>query len=251
MATGDDLYALAPEEFVAARDALVRQLKAAGDKETAAHVAKLRRPSVSAWALNQLARTSPDDVARLLDAADALQHRPADVRAAMAAYRDAAKQAGAGAARVLRDAGREPDQHLADIRATLDAAGADPDLADALRVGRLEHAGGFADAVFPVIDVSAGTGAKVAPKEGAPAALADDAATAAEDARAAALAEKAEAAEATLRQRRSELVEADAEVKTAEKALRAAERRIEIATKARERAAAAVARAERDRHRLP
>src|SRR4051812_44776528 len=52
----DDLFALDPSEFTAARDRLVAELREAGDKGAAAEVKALRRPTVTAWALNQLAR---------------------------------------------------------------------------------------------------------------------------------------------------------------------------------------------------
>lgn len=43
-AVGDELYELDPAEFVAARNALATQLRAAGDREAAKVVAALRRP---------------------------------------------------------------------------------------------------------------------------------------------------------------------------------------------------------------
>jgi hypothetical protein len=42
------LYRLPLDQFVAARDQLVRQLRAAGQREAARQVAALRRPPVSA-----------------------------------------------------------------------------------------------------------------------------------------------------------------------------------------------------------
>ncbi|MFL6185898.1 MAG: hypothetical protein ACJ745_13955, partial [Actinomycetes bacterium] len=57
------LYRLPPGEFVAARDQLARQLRAAGGREAARRVAALRRPSISAWAANQLARAAPHAMA--------------------------------------------------------------------------------------------------------------------------------------------------------------------------------------------
>jgi hypothetical protein len=42
------LYRLPLGEFVAARDQLARQLRAAGDRDAARQVARLRRPSISA-----------------------------------------------------------------------------------------------------------------------------------------------------------------------------------------------------------
>src|SRR6185436_5875780 len=61
----DRLYDLGVDEFVAARDELATQLRGAGDREAAAAVRKLRRPTVVAWTLNQLARRHPGEVAGL------------------------------------------------------------------------------------------------------------------------------------------------------------------------------------------
>ena len=53
----DELYGLPLDEFVPARNALARELKGAGEPAEAAEVAALRKPSVAAWAVNQLVRT--------------------------------------------------------------------------------------------------------------------------------------------------------------------------------------------------
>ena len=63
----DDLYATAPDQFTAERDALVRRLRQT-DREAAEAVKALRRPPVTAWALNQVARTRAEDLAALVDA---------------------------------------------------------------------------------------------------------------------------------------------------------------------------------------
>ncbi|MCU1388274.1 MAG: hypothetical protein JWL72_1612, partial [Ilumatobacteraceae bacterium] len=68
-----DLYALPPGDFTASRNQLAKALKADGDAEGAAVVAKLRRPRLAEWALNQLARTEPDVVGRLAAAIHAAQ----------------------------------------------------------------------------------------------------------------------------------------------------------------------------------
>ena len=67
------LYRLPLGEFVAARDQLARRLRSAGDRQAARRVAGLRRPSVSAWAANQLANAAPNAMAELLEAGAALQ----------------------------------------------------------------------------------------------------------------------------------------------------------------------------------
>lgn len=61
----DALYQLDPGEFVAERDRLAAQLRKDGRRDDAAAVKALRRPTVVAWALNQLARRHRDDVVRL------------------------------------------------------------------------------------------------------------------------------------------------------------------------------------------
>jgi hypothetical protein len=98
----DDLYGLPLDRFVPERGALARALRADGRRDEAAGVAALRKPSVAAWAVNQLARTQPRAVAELFDAGDALRDAQADLLA------------GRGHGRALRSAGQ-------DERAAVDA----------------------------------------------------------------------------------------------------------------------------------
>ena len=65
-AVTEELYALDPGDFVTARNELVKRLKKAGDKQLAAEVGKLRRPSPAAWAVNQLARRHRSDLEELV-----------------------------------------------------------------------------------------------------------------------------------------------------------------------------------------
>jgi hypothetical protein len=53
-----DLYALPVEDFTNARNALAARLKAEGEADEATRVLALKKPSIAAWALNQLARRS-------------------------------------------------------------------------------------------------------------------------------------------------------------------------------------------------
>jgi len=64
----DALYALPLDEFTRARDDLAKALRAQGDKDAASTVKALRKPSVPAWALNQVARQNPELIAELLRA---------------------------------------------------------------------------------------------------------------------------------------------------------------------------------------
>src|SRR5262245_7148705 len=74
----DELFALAPGEFVAARDSLAKRLEAAGERELARVVRALKRPTASAWAVNQLARRMPKEIERLLEAGRALREAEAE-----------------------------------------------------------------------------------------------------------------------------------------------------------------------------
>ena len=51
-----ELYVLPPADFIAARNDLVRQARAAGSREIAERLQRLRRPTRSAWLVNLLAR---------------------------------------------------------------------------------------------------------------------------------------------------------------------------------------------------
>src|SRR3954452_8793063 len=69
----EELYGAPLEEFIARRDARAKELRKAGDRAAADAVKKLRKPSVSAAAVNRLARSAPDDVSGLLAAGEALR----------------------------------------------------------------------------------------------------------------------------------------------------------------------------------
>lgn len=154
------LYRAAPEGFIAAREALVRELKEAGQTEDASAVKALRKPTVPAWAVNQLADRDPTGIGELLDAGAevrAAQHAAmssgtsADrLREAAAARRQVLGRLVSEASEVLRQAGRSPSTHLDEIRATLEAASVEARASEQLRAGTLERAiqetGGFGEA---------------------------------------------------------------------------------------------------------
>ena len=67
------LFSVRPADFVGERKAIVKKLKAAGRRDDAATVEKLPRPTLSVWAVNQIARQELALVRRLADATAALQ----------------------------------------------------------------------------------------------------------------------------------------------------------------------------------
>jgi hypothetical protein len=138
----DPLYAVPPDEFVAARDALAKQLRADGDKAAAAVVAKLRRPTPVAGALNRVVREQPALVegavsagAMLQAATDAaLEGDASELRAATADDRAATKALSEAVAAVLATSPAEVAQR---VTATVRAASASPEVAAVLAAGRL------------------------------------------------------------------------------------------------------------------
>ncbi|MFZ4717850.1 MAG: hypothetical protein ACOYMR_00400 [Ilumatobacteraceae bacterium] len=73
------LYRTDPEQFVAQRDATVKELKRAGQKDLAASLSKLRRPKVAEHAMNLLAASDPELVAEWADAVVAAEDEQAAV----------------------------------------------------------------------------------------------------------------------------------------------------------------------------
>ena len=142
-AIADELYALPPDAFVPARDDRVTAAKEAGDRDLARAVARLRRPTRAAWLANLLARHRTEQldglVALARGLAQAQQELDGDTLRTLSGQRHRVVAA------MARDAGRiaarqgEPvnDGLLREVAGILDAALADPSVADEVRAGRL------------------------------------------------------------------------------------------------------------------
>jgi hypothetical protein len=132
----DRLYGLPLEDFVAERTAAVKALRKEGDKESAAAVAKLPKPSQVAWVANQLGRAGADD---LLAAGEAMREAQLGgggrdaLREATAAHRAAVEEL-LRAGEDLRPLSRELKDRL---RALLNAVAGDEDVREAFSAGRL------------------------------------------------------------------------------------------------------------------
>src|SRR4051794_27168614 len=147
----DRLYGLPLEEFTPARDAAAKELRAAGERDAAAEVKRLRKPSRLAWALNQVRRHDPEPVDKLIAAGERLQEAQRQLVEAgeRGLLRDAAAEERELVGRIADLAERElaTSGHPANATAqgklfsTLHAAAADPEVRDALAAGRLlgEH----------------------------------------------------------------------------------------------------------------
>jgi hypothetical protein len=173
----DELYAHPRDEFVSARNALARTLREKGDSDASRRVKALRKPSLPAWAVNQVARERSDEVAALLDATE--RARSAALEGDGAALRSATQARNSLIAALTRAAGEalaagavaNARSHLDQVRDTL-LASASEDRADLLRRGRLTETlagAGFESAFGDAVPAGGGT-----PEEGAaPTAVAD------------------------------------------------------------------------------
>lgn len=140
LAVADELYALLPGEFTAARDA---QVKARRGTELAARIKALRKPTTAAWAVDLLVRREPAQVDQLLNVGAALR----EAQQAMSAgeLRELTKQRRQVTAALTQQARRHARAHgvslsgaVADqVEATLTAAMVDAKCGRAVRSGLL------------------------------------------------------------------------------------------------------------------
>ena len=139
----EELYALPPEQFVAARDARVRQLRAAGQRADSAAVAKLPRPTAAAHLVNLLARAHRADLAGLLDLGPLLRQAQDSLDGAGLRALSGRRRAVVDALvrQAVAQAGRDvPAQVRGEVQGTLEAALLDDDVAADVRAGRLARA---------------------------------------------------------------------------------------------------------------
>lgn len=139
----DELYALDPSGFVAARNSRVAEAKASKDREAATAIARLKKPTVVGWAVNLLARELPDEVDAVLALGDALQRaqRRLDagtLRGLTEQRQRLVRSLTTRAQKLVREHGRVLNESaLREVSQTLHAAMADRELADTVRRGRL------------------------------------------------------------------------------------------------------------------
>ncbi len=145
-----ELYGLPLDEFVPKRAELEKRLRKDGDRERAAAVKKLTKPSVAAWAVNQASRCRPKERRALLDASERLrkvQERllagdasAADLEKAVAAQREAIDGLVEAASGLLTSDGKSMgDATLARVRETFGAVATDPELAELVEAGTLDR----------------------------------------------------------------------------------------------------------------
>ena len=244
----DQLYGLPPQEFTAARDARAADARRAGDRDLAASVKRLRKPSTGAWMANMLVRREKAQIDQLIDLGEGLrsagQLNGEQIRRASKQKADSLHKL-LGQALAIAAHADEPVSKAAeeDLETTLDAAFADSTSAAALREGcltsALRYSGlGFEVGVRGAQSRTAGTARGTASSPSRATAV-EKARHALEDAKA-----QAKDAERELESARRAVVAVESELKRGHAALNVAERR---ATKARQKVVAAQKKVETER----
>jgi hypothetical protein len=229
------------EDFVRRRDALAKELRSAGDRESASTLKALRKPSRIAWALNLAALDGQNAVDPLVAAVAATLDAQAgggDVRAAIVGLRGAVREFANQAAIAAQQSGHRIEPAVL-ANAVLAVLGRQESF-DQLRAGSLAAIpeGGGLDFLAALPTPSDAAPAPVPAKASAPAA------------RRSASAERAgveAAARAAARQAAGVLAEARVRSEAARRALRDAESRLHAA-EARLRRAEEEERAARTEH---
>jgi hypothetical protein len=241
----DELFQLPLGEFTAARNALAARLKKEAQEEEAARVKALPKPSVSAWAVNQVYWRHPKEFEALVASGERLRKaqashiagKSADMQGALEAHREALSALSKRAAEVLRESGHpaSPDM-MRRVTTTLEALAAYGPLPEAPPGGRLTDdidPPGFE--VLAALAPAAGRRGAAAPTRVLPFRQ--------KSARQARTMQDEEA------ERQARLAEARAAVAEAEKTLREAKREAEQAEAALKRAAARSKKAQQEKER--
>jgi len=141
----DRLYALPPDQFIASRDAAAAAAKAAGETKLAADIKRLRKPTVSAWAVNLLSRRAGDTLKALIELGPRLAKaqrlgRRDELRSLGEARHGYVTALVAAAGAAVAEHGQTMSSAIAlDVESTLAGALAEPEVAEAVLAGRLDR----------------------------------------------------------------------------------------------------------------
>lgn len=135
----DELYALPPSEFTAAR---ARHVAAAGDKGVAKAIGALRRPTVAAWAVNRLVRSGAPELDEAFELGERLRDAQRQLHGSELRRLDGRRRELVGVLTSLAasGAGGLAEEALQQVRNTFTAAMADAGMAAEVRAGRLVKA---------------------------------------------------------------------------------------------------------------
>src|ERR1019366_3311909 len=170
-----ELYSSDLDAFTERRGDLAARARAAGEASAAKAIAGLRKPTRSAWAVNQVVRADPSVPSRLAALGDELRAAEAALDGATIRELSVARRQliDALVAQALAASGQHPPSAALreEVTATFAAALADPQLAAEMAAGtlvRVERRAGFGSGAIPVLRVAPSSAARrPAPAAGA------------------------------------------------------------------------------------
>lgn len=148
----DELYVVAPEEFMVLRTQRVADAKEAGERDLAKEITTLRKPTKSGWLVNLLARRAPEELQSLIELGAALREAQEqlsgpDLRRLSGERHKAVDALARRAAGLASDEGQSTSEAVRqEVSGTLQAALADPTAAEVVLAGHVVSAityGGF------------------------------------------------------------------------------------------------------------
>jgi hypothetical protein len=168
-----ELYSSDPDEFVDRRGALAAAARTAGQAPVAKQIAALRKPTRSAWVVNQLVRSEPAVISELTSLGAELRAAQgsldgAAIRELSQRRRDLIESLSRRAFTVSGQPTPPPAGIRDDVTATLGAALADPQFAEQLAAGALVRAAqseGFGPAPALPLVTSSGSRRPASPRK--------------------------------------------------------------------------------------
>lgn len=164
-----ELYAADPDDFIARRTELARAARLTGNRSLATAIGKLRKPTRSAWLVNLYARSAATELDELLELGAALrlaqeQLSAADLRRLSAQRNTILTAASRRAVALAAEHGYQASESVRqDVTQTLQAALADPAVAEQVRTGTVTEAHAYGG--FGPLSLAAGSGAAPAPAQ--------------------------------------------------------------------------------------
>lgn len=148
-----ELYGVAPGDFVARRKELAGAARTSGDASLAKRITELRRPTMSAWAVNMLARQAAQEVSALLETGQGLR-RAWSAGEPLAAWERRRSQEVSAAVRTATELAARAGKPLGpsaqrEVEETLEAAVVDPEAGEAVGAGRLVRPLSYAGFAVP------------------------------------------------------------------------------------------------------
>lgn len=149
-----ELYGVPLADFVPTRNGRAKEARAGGDRELAAEIQALAKPTTAAWLVNQLSREHADDLTPLLDLGRELRDASAKLdgqtmRRLGRERTELVTQLVDDTRKLGSDHGRKVSDDVAEeVRRTLEASFSDAEIADEVSAGQLVRAveyAGFGD----------------------------------------------------------------------------------------------------------